>query len=271
VAQAILNSPNASPLLKSYANQVGALAMFESGGNLGVYNGTCCTGILQMNTANIKATTGLTQAEFAALPLQAQVNAWSTVMSSALTTAPVKALLTLGNIGGSAVDGNMVLACVQLGVGNCMKMVLAGSCNGFADVNGTTICKMASKIASFLGASPTPSTPSKPTAPAANVGAGGSFQPALAGACMADGTGDCVPMNQALSDGFQQGSGVEPSLLRSAIQALTVALCLVIFGSSLLNMLKGYGAGVLHKVDVLDGTRRVFIGVAIVLVVMSVV
>ena len=54
VAAAVANSP-LSPALKAYAADIGNLAInVESGGNLGVYNGTCCTGVLQVNTGGLK-------------------------------------------------------------------------------------------------------------------------------------------------------------------------------------------------------------------------
>jgi hypothetical protein len=45
---------------------------------------------------------------------------------------------------GQKVDASFIAACIQLGTGNCQKMVNSGSCSGFSDINGTTICGMAS-------------------------------------------------------------------------------------------------------------------------------
>ena len=76
VAAAVAASPNASAALQSYAGAVGNLAMFESGGQLGIYNGSCCYGVLQMNTSNINAIRpSVSVQQFQQWPLQAQVDA----------------------------------------------------------------------------------------------------------------------------------------------------------------------------------------------------
>ena len=55
-AQQITDAVNNSPLrddLKATSCSLGGLGRFESGGNKGVYNGSCCTGIFQLNKRNI--------------------------------------------------------------------------------------------------------------------------------------------------------------------------------------------------------------------------
>ncbi|MBX7020728.1 hypothetical protein EX238_21000, partial [Providencia rettgeri] len=146
VADAIRNSPNASPWLKANADAVGRLAMFESSGQLDVYNGSCCTGILQMNKKNIRKYAETSPEDFKTWDLQSQVDAWSKLTTEAMQARAPKTLAGLGTFDGREIDGDMVLACVQLGIGNCQKMINSGSCNGFADINGTTICKMADRI-----------------------------------------------------------------------------------------------------------------------------
>lgn len=153
VANAVRNSPNASPWLKANADAVGALAInVESGGNTQVYNGSCCYGVLQMNTTNIRTYTGMTPTQFRNADLQTQVNAWSKVMSSALNDSAPRKLAAMQTFDGRPVTANLVLACVQLGQGNCQKMLSSGSCNGFADKNKTTICAMADRIANGTAA-----------------------------------------------------------------------------------------------------------------------
>lgn len=144
VAAAIRNSGLNSNLMQ-YANDIGSLSQFESSGNTGIYNGTCCTGILQMNRSNLAAQ-GLTPQQYANMSLQDQVNAWAKLTNSAANAGSVKQLMAMESFDGQKVDGALVLACIQLGTGNCQKMIRSGSCSGFADSNGTTICKMADKI-----------------------------------------------------------------------------------------------------------------------------
>ncbi|PZR95243.1 MAG: hypothetical protein DI537_05505 [Stutzerimonas stutzeri] len=144
VSTAVRNSGLNANLMQ-YADDIGSLSRFESSGNAGIYNGTCCTGILQMNRSNLAAQ-GLTPQEYANLPLQDQVNAWAKLTNSAANAGSVKQLMAMESFDGKKVDGAMVMACIQLGVGNCQKMINSGSCSGFADSNGTTICKMADKI-----------------------------------------------------------------------------------------------------------------------------
>ena len=74
VANAVRNSPNASPWLRANADAVGSLAMFESGGRLGIYNGSCCYGVLQLNTQNIKDYADVKPAVFQTWSLQQQVD-----------------------------------------------------------------------------------------------------------------------------------------------------------------------------------------------------
>jgi type IV secretory pathway VirB6-like protein len=160
VAGAIRNS-GLSPSLMQYANDIGNLARFESGGNTGVYNGTCCTGILQMNRSNLAAQ-GLTPQQYANMSLQDQVNAWAKLTNSAASSSAVKELIAKGTFDGRKVDGALVLACIQLGTGNCQKMLDSKSCSGFADSNGTTICKMADKIRGGESESADPGDTTKP-------------------------------------------------------------------------------------------------------------
>lgn len=159
VAAAIKNSGLNSNMMQ-YANDIGSLSRFESSGNTGIYNGTCCTGILQMNRSNLAAQ-GLTPQQYANMSLQDQVNAWAKLTNSAANASSVKQLMAMDSFDGKKVDGALVLACIQLGVGNCQKMINSGSCSGFADSNGTTICKMADKIRGGA-ADPGKDDPSKP-------------------------------------------------------------------------------------------------------------
>jgi hypothetical protein len=246
--------------------------MFESSGNLSVYNGSCCYGILQMNTANIQDVMGkgYSPADFVKLPLQAQVNAWAMVMSPALDTYAVRALEALGVFDGRKVDGALVLACMQLGTGNCMRMIKSHACTGFVDRLGTTICKMADKISGGSSESSAASGSSSTTGTKGTTTSGAGAT-AVHGNCVSDGNGGCVPMTQSMAQGFQQGSGVSGADLRAAIQALAVAITVLIMGSALLGLWKAYYTGTLTQVELLANMQKVFLAVAIMLMVMTVV
>lgn len=269
VAAAILASPNASSQLRDYANAIGNLAMFESGGRLNVYNGSCCYGVLQMNTANIASIRPpITTEQFRNLPLQDQVNAWATVMSQALrTTAPAQ-LAAMTTFDGRPVTPSMVLACVQLGVGNCLTMIRSGRCEGFNDRNGTSICEMADRIDGVTrppvtnpSPSPTPGTgwtltPQTPSTPLQN--------------CLTDGYGNCMPLSAAVEAGFENGSGVSMSQLRNTIQMLTVATTFLICASMLLAMWRQYADGRIATADLWMGVRQVSMVASIILIVLTV-
>ena len=161
IVQAVKNSPYANEWLKNNADAVANLAInVESGGRTNIYNGSCCTGVLQMNRENIRKYGdgltryggGLTREQYQNASLQTQVNAWARLTSAALRGKNPQKLASMGTFDGRTVTGEMVLACVQLGVGNCGQMLRSGSCKGFADRNGTTICKMADKMG---GSTPT--------------------------------------------------------------------------------------------------------------------
>ena len=229
VKAAILASQTASAQMKSYASAIGSLAMIESSGNTAAYNGSCCYGVLQLNTANIQQEAmgaGFKPQDFQNLPLQTQVNAWAKVMSPMLDSYAVKALQALGVFDGHPVDAAMALACAQLGAGNCMRMIISRSCSGFSDSLGTTICKMADKIAGR----PTPQTPPRPanrSTPGTGTGTGSGLG-ASPSPCSGSG---CGSASRTVTEGFHQGSGVNVTDLRGVIQAICVAVTLLVMGS----------------------------------------
>jgi integrating conjugative element protein (TIGR03758 family) len=270
VAQAILNSPTASAELKSYAQAVGNLAMFESGGQLSVYNGSCCYGVLQMNTRNIKQTLNISPEAFRNLPLQDQVNAWAQVMSTALNYSGVNKLQALGTFDGRVVDGNLVLACVQLGIGNCDTMRKSGSCSGFADINGTTICKMADKIAGGTASSTVGSVAQTGSQdPYSN---GGLPRPPqmFFNSCVRNSAGECSSLTDAINSGFQQGSSVSPASLRFTIQGLAMAVTFLVVASMMLSLWRGYSRGVIEHAAFIHSTKRLFMIVIAMLIVLSI-
>ena len=135
--------------LKSTSCSLGGLGRFESGGNKGVYNGSCCTGIFQLNKANVQKYAGTDRASFGCLSLQEQANAWANLTNDGYNTPAVRQLASMSSFDGQKVDASLVAACIQLGTGNCQKMLNAGQCSGFSDSNGTTICDMAKSARSL--------------------------------------------------------------------------------------------------------------------------
>lgn len=129
--------------LKSTSCSLGGLGRYESGGNKGVYNGSCCTGIFQLNNANVRKYAGTDREGYGCLSLQQQVNAWANLTNDGYNTGVMRQLASMQTFDGQKVDAGFLSACIQLGTGNCQKMVSAGRCSGFADINGTTICDMA--------------------------------------------------------------------------------------------------------------------------------
>ena len=251
VKAAILASPTASAQMKSYASAIGSLAMIESSGNTAAYNGSCCYGVLQMNTANIQAAmgAGFKPQDFQNLPLQTQVDAWAKVMSPMLDSYPVKALQALGVFDGHPVDAAMALACTQLGAGNCMRMIVSRSCGGFSDSLGTTICKMANKIAGRPDPQ-TPPRPANPSTPGTGTGSGPGVSPSP---CSGSG---CGSASRTVTEGFQQGSGVKVTDLRSVIQAICVAVTLLVMGSCVVGLWRAYSDGTLEFADLVMGLKQ---------------
>ncbi len=262
VANAVRNSPNASPWLRANADAVGSLAMFESGGRLGIYNGSCCYGVLQLNTQNIKDYADVKPAVFQTWSLQQQVDAWSKLTTQMLATKPPASLIALGKFDGRTVDGNLILSCVQLGVGNCQTMIKSGKCTGFADSNGTTICAMADKVAGGGASSGTPTGPI--------AGGGTSYNPSWTpSSCVPDGGGGCMSMNAAIGAGFQAGSGISMAKLRSFNQMLLVVVTLLVVGSAMIGVWQRYARGVIETADLMLYMKRGLIIVCMVFVVMS--
>lgn len=263
VAQAIKDSPKASAWLKANADAVGRLAMFESSGNLSASNGTCCTGVLQMNKTNLAAYAHVTPEVYATWDLQSQVNVWAELTTDALQAKAPKTLAAMGTFDGREVTGDLVLACVQLGIGNCGKMINSGSCSGFADINGTTICKMSDYIA---GVAPTPEGVTGTTLP--GVSSGGTYTPSSS-PCILDSDGSCMSMTASLKHGFQQGSGVTMEAMRAVIFAVSVATVIMIGISLMSGLWRNYSNGAIDKAELILYSKKAILIILVLYVVMS--
>jgi len=214
VADAVRNSPTASAFLQAHADEIGALAIrVESGGDTAAYNGSCCYGVLQLNTSNILAA-GYTIAQYRYASLQEQVDAWSRIQSLALNDPVIQRLESMPSFDGQPVDAPFLLACVQLGQGNCRTMVQSGTCTGFRDGNGTTICQMAATMRAAMTGTTGPGSPSVGTIGAVARG-GGSYAPGSLGRSAAPDTA------------FEGASGVGMGQTADAIKLMSGALVLL--------------------------------------------
>lgn len=256
VADAIRNSPSASPWLRANADAVGRLAMFESSGRLDIYNNSCCYGVLQMNTRNIERFANTTPADFMTWDLQRQVDAWSQLTSTALNSAAPRTLAGLGTFDGRTVDGDLVLACVQLGIGNCQRMINSGSCSGFADINGTTICGMADRIRGGTG-NPSPGGSGSTSSGSSSSGTsfGGTYTPP-ANPCVRDADGSCMSITASLEQGFLEGSGVPMRDMRVMVFAASVALVIMVTISLMSGLWRNYASGAIDKAALMLHSKK---------------
>lgn len=236
IVDAVRASPGANAWLRSHAQAAASLAIrVESRGNTEAYNGSCCYGVLQMNTRNIAYYgNGMTPAQYLQLNLQGQIDLWTRLTTDAMRAGAPRTLQGMATFDGRPVDGNLVLACVQMGIGNCQRMINSGSCSGFADAHGTTICAMADRIAGATTHGGQPGgTPAKPTLPV--------FTPTPS--CVRDASGTCLPISQALEAGFQTGSGESMGQVKWVLQTAIAGLLLLVMASLMSGAFKQYAQG----------------------------
>lgn len=166
IVDAVRNSP-ANSWLKEHADAIANLAInVESGGRLDAYNGLCCHGLLQLTKSNIHAFGKMSPEQYRNSSLQTQINIWAKLTNEGFKSPVIKKLIAMDTFDGQPVTGEFVLACIQLGIGNCNKMLRSGKCSGFRDAFGTSICDMARKMANGKGTTKKPNidpdTPPEP-------------------------------------------------------------------------------------------------------------
>ena len=150
ITQFFANSSN--PYLSNNASTYAAMSMVETGGtgSTSIYNGSCCTGLMQMNGENIRDFAGMSKADFAQLSGQQQVDVYTKYYTSIQNDPNMKQVRNLaengGYIGSHKVDADTVAACAQFGTGNC-RAAMANGCtdrrNGFGGDGYKTVCEMA--------------------------------------------------------------------------------------------------------------------------------
>lgn len=246
VTAAVQASRYANAFLQAHAAEIGALSLMveNRSGDTTSYNGSCCYGVLQLNTANIIAA-GYTVSQYRYASLQTQVDAWARIQSQALQDPVIGRLQNMSTFDGQPVDASLLLACVQLGQGNCRTMINSGSCSGFRDSNGTTICSMAAAMRAAVNGTGAPPPPVG--------GTGGGYQPRS--------TGTNVAPDQA----FASGSGVSMDNSSQSIRLVVAALALIwlTWGSS-----ATWGQFTGGKLAVYDMTELIARGMVVVLLVL---
>ncbi len=152
VANMFANSSN--PYLAANASTFAAMShnVEDPNGNTGTYNGSCCTGLMQLNNGNLATFCNCTKQEFAAMSGQQQIDVYTKYFNSVQNDSSIKQLEQMQangqSLGGQPVDGSMIAACAQLGTGNCRKAI-ANGCRSAAAADGgdgsVSICTMAAK------------------------------------------------------------------------------------------------------------------------------
>jgi hypothetical protein len=118
----------------------------------GLHN-DCCTGLMQMNQGNLRAFCGCTPEQYAQMSAQQQLDVYTNYYNSIQNTWGVQQIKDLtasgGTLGGHAIDYFDVVACAQMGPGNCAAAVKNG-CSSLALGQGgdgsVNVCTMADAV-----------------------------------------------------------------------------------------------------------------------------
>ena len=267
VADAIRRAPNATQWMRDNAALIGSLAMMESSGRTEVYNGSCCTGILQLNNANIRRYAGVTREVFATWSLDDQVNTWAALTRDAMRDRAPQTLLGMTTLDGQPVDAAMVLACIQLGIGSCQRVIDAGRCGVFADINRTTICSMADRIRRGAGGSGGSNGGAGSGGGSGGGGSGGTYTPPSY-ECVRGPDGGCMSMNDAIRAGFLTGSGTDMSRVRSYVQMILAALTFLIVGHGMVGSFGQFSKGAISKAQMMKQMQMGSLIVGLVVIIM---
>ena len=157
----------------------------NSTGYTGLYNGSCCTGLMQMNRSNLREFCNCTPEQYATMSGQQQIDVYGKYYSSIQNDPSVRQLREMQangqTLGGQPVTGGTIAACIQLGTGNCRDAIRNG-CSSTARGQGgdghVNICTMGAKAGDGKGGTGSnPSactTPSEPKAPTDTPASGSS-------------------------------------------------------------------------------------------------
>lgn len=260
IVDAVRNSPNSNAFLVANAAAVANLALRveNRSGDTTNYNGSCCSGILQMNATNIAAFAHVTPAVYRTWSLQAQIDAWTALTVSALGASSVSQLRAMSTFDGMPTDAYMQLSCIQMGIGNCQTMINSGRCEGWRDSNGTSICRMA---AGMQGLTYTPGTgtgtpiPATTPTPSSTSGSNNSaFIPT---------PGNYVPVGSSVSAmldaSFTNGSGVSMASVNTLIKTILASILVAFAIKASIGAWSQYQAGQMETFDLKHGGKRILI------------
>lgn len=118
----------------------------------GLHN-DCCTGLMQMNQGNLRKFCGCTPEQYAQMSVQQQIDVYGRYFSStqdAWGMQQLRQMMQSGQtLGGHKIDGITLVACAQMGTGNCAAAVKNG-CSSLALGQGgdghVNVCTMADKV-----------------------------------------------------------------------------------------------------------------------------
>lgn len=269
IVDAVKNSPNSNAFLIANASAVANLALRveNMAGDTTNFNGTCCSGILQMTNANIWAYAGVSSAVYRTWPLQAQIDAWTKLTVSALGASSVSQLRAMSTFDGMPTDAYMQLACVQFGPGHCQTMINSGRCEGWRDGNGTSICRMAAKMQGLTYTpgtgtnTPTPSPTPTPSSTTQNNNS--AFAP------MPMNLTGSTPAEQAaiLNAAFDKGSGVSMTDMNMVIKTVLASLLVMFAASASLSLWGQYKSGQIETFKLVHGMKQALILITLVAIV----
>lgn len=260
IVNAVRTSPNSDAFLRANAESVANLALRVENmrGDTTNYNGSCCSGILQMTATNIAAFAGVTPAVYRTWSLQQQIDAWTALTVSAMRAPAVATLRSMTTFDGMPTDAYMQLACIQLGPGNCQTMISSGRCEGFRDRWGTSICSMAARM---QGLAYTPGTgtgtpiPAPTPTPSSTSAANSSvFIPT---------PGNYVPTGSSVSamldSSFTTGSGVSMGSVNTLIKTILASILVLLAIKASIGAWSQYHAGQMDTFDIKHGGTRIII------------
>lgn len=201
ITQFFANSSNS--FLSNNASTFGAISWYESGrtGNTGVYNGSCCTGLMQFNGANVAKYAGTTPENFATWSGQKQIDAYTKYFDKVSQEPGNRRAQDLANSGGyigdHKVDAHTVAACAQFGDKNC-RAAIANNCsdkrNGFGGDGYRTVCGLAEESRK-IGGKANPGKNCSPTGTGGTTGSGtgGGTTPSSSGGGTGSGSSSSTP------------------------------------------------------------------------------
>ena len=260
IVNAVRTSPNSDAFLRANAESVANLAVRVENmrGDTTNYNGSCCSGILQMTATNIAAFAGVTPAVYRTWTLQQQIDAWTALTVSAMRAPAVATLRSMTTFDGMPTDAYMQLACIQLGPGNCQTMISSGRCEGFRDRWGTSVCSMAARMQGLTytpgtgSGTPTPAPTPTPSSTSSNNNS--LFTPT---------PGNYVPSGSTasamLDASFTSGSGVSMASVNTLIKTILLSILVIFAAKATIGAWGQYQAGQMDTFDLKQGGKRILI------------